>query len=509
MKIIRSLKAAAVVPLLLGSLAFGQKVKTECGTPLMPQPGDLSIHISKSQQEAGVYAFTAMCGTTPCDPSRYLFEWKFGEHDYSVRQSPERWFASGGQQNARLVLTGIKETDDPFGRNSGGCPPEVLRAGGCVSAITPDCKRPSVATSTTFVADVAARDRHEEFGKLLANVGARKPYRMIIASPDGNPVPNQRSQYPLVLENRSVCPTNVTTTIWSNLEKTRKDVRLEVKQGGKSVPLRRDGSRIQVTSTIPAGGTLVMLVEAHLPQSLDLDIVGEVLKLKAESEFEPVPGALECRSSHVVFDRKDNVLRAIDPSYLRLRTKHPITLGDRVRYEMIITNDGTSNPDAISVHHELDPIWERKTIKYKSFKIDGHRIKKEKYGTATETKPGEYYLHDHRYSDSSAVMVIKPALKHPLKKGSHLVIKFSVRLEKNAPPGWQGSDPGSLKLKRKERFVHHAFWTQFDKEGVWYQSESVPPTIVKPKSWKVWRFVKFSAVVIAASAAVIWKYQWW
>lgn len=498
MKIIRSLKAAAVVPLLLVSQGFSQLIKDDCGTPIMPSARDLSIQITKSPKEAGVYVFTPMCGATPCDPSLYLFEWKFDEQDYSLRQSPERWFAQPGQHTVRLTLGGIKESDDPTGQRGAACPPAVVHAGGCVSVITPDCKRPQLTISASFDPDVTRRARHEEYGKLLAL--QKGDYGMVLASPDGNPVPNQRAQYPLVLENRSDCPAAVTTTIASNLKSTHMDVMLQVKQGGKSIPLRRNGSKIQVSTTLPAGGTVVLLLEAQLPRALDLDVVGEVLKLKAEAEFEPVNGAQGCRRNHVKYDRKDTVLRAIDPSYLRLRTRHPITLGDRVRYEMIVTNDGTANPNAITIFHELDPIWKRSSIKYKSFKIDGHRLKKEKYDKNPE--PGEYYLFDQKYADTSAVMVIKPTQRHPLAKGSHLVIKFKIRLEKDRPKGWQGNDPGTLQLKPKERFVYHAFWTLFDNEGLWYQSESVPPTIVKPKSWKIWRFVKIGAVTLTAAAAI-------
>ena len=80
MKIIRSLKAAAVVPLLLVSQGFSQLIKDDCGTPIMPSPRDLSIQVTKSPKEAGVYVFTPMCGATPCDPSHFLSPGRRPDH---------------------------------------------------------------------------------------------------------------------------------------------------------------------------------------------------------------------------------------------------------------------------------------------------------------------------------------------------------------------------------------------------------------------------------------------
>jgi hypothetical protein len=484
------------VPLLLGSLAFGQRSLDECGTVLMPKT--LSIHVKETADNVNV--FTPICDGGPCDPSQYIFEWKFADQDYSVAQSPERWFARPGVQRVCLTLGGIKESDDPARLGGAACPPAVVQAGGCISVITPDCGRKYKDTCMTFDVKGTTRDRHEEFGKQLSL--QRGDYRMLIASPDGSPVPNQRAQYPVVLENLSACPAKATITITSNLKKTGMDAALLVKKGGSSIALRRNGTKIEVTTTVPAGATIVMLLEAQLP-AMKLGDLGEDLHLDAKAEFEPLQRGAGCRSKSVKFEREDVVLWALDPSYLKLLTHHPITLGDRVRYKMIVTNDGTANPNAVTIFHELDPIWDRNSIKYKYIKIDGRRIQKEKHDEKPE--PGEYYLHHRMASDTSTVMVIKPSLKHPLAKGVQLVVKFKARLKKHAPKGWEGDDPGSLKLPRNDRFVRNSFWTLFDIEGIWYESNSEPPTIIKPKIWKVWRFFRFGAFLIttAAAAAVV------
>lgn len=493
MKNQKPLIAAAVVLLLSLLLAPLLSAQGQCGTPIMPKADQLTIKAIPSGREEGVYTFVAMCGTEPCKEGYYLYNWKFGDHDYSVQRTPSRWFSATDLGHVRLVLTGIKESDEPESRY-GGCPSEVLRAGGCVNVIRPECPRPTVSASLPLAGLKAVqRGRHEEFGKLLDT--ERGDFRMVLGIHDGNPVPLQTSQYPLVLQNRTDCPAKVTTIIKGSIK--RKGVQLSVVEGGSSTSLKLDGSKIKVESTLPPHSTIVMLVKVHLPKSLGADILGESLEIRAESDFDPT--GRDCKKAHAADEIKDLVLRAVDPSYLQLKTRRRLIFGDRVRYTILITNEGMDNPEAITLLHELEPVWDRKSLKYKSIKVDGHRLKKSR--VSEETQAGDYFLHDNGYSDSSAVMVIKPTEKHPLKMGSVLELKFRIRLDNAPPAGWEGNAPKGVKLKKNECFVHHGIWTKFDKEGIWYHSESEPPTIVKKgKGLRFWRYFKAGSAVVGLAA---------
>jgi hypothetical protein len=501
---IPQLRAAAVVLWLLLTSTAGLHAQSDpCGRPILPQ--DLAIKVIPSAQEPGVYAFVPLCDGDTCERARYLFQWRFADKDYSVQQLPSRAFTTYDLQNVRLVLTGIKETDELRMSQYSGCPPEVIRNGGCTSTIPPHCPRQTKVATTSFTSQAApATRRHEEFGKLLAL--QKGDYRMLIATHDGSPVPLQTSQYPLVLENRSSCTAKVTTEIKANVSHMRANPDLRVVEGGKSVQLGHKGGKISVETTLAPYSTAVMLIEVSLTESMGMEVIGQTLELDAESHFVPV--GVACKSDRVKAKLNDQIQRAVDPSYLKLLTRHRLTWGDKVRYKMLITNEGSENSGAISIVHELEPVWNRASLKYTCFKIDGHRLKKEKHGDHPEA--GEYYFHDQRYSDSAAVVVIHPTEKYPLKKGAVMEIKLRVRLDKQAPDGWDGNTPPKgVHLKPNQRYIHHAYWSFFANEGVWYQSNSAPPTILHKKGLKGWRFARTGLVVGAGVSVAAYRRQLW
>ncbi len=499
MNLISKLRAAAVVLWLLLTGASGLFAQADRVANCPPETLDVKVEISveSSQREPGVYVFTPLCDGKPCDIGKFIFEWKFDEHDYSVQQRPERSFVVGEPRNVRLTLTGIKESDDPDSKY-GGCPEEIIASGGCTGIILPQCTRPSQTVETTFKPKASEPRRHEEFGKQLD--AQRGNFAMLLAGHDGNPVPLQRSQYPLVLQNRTSSPVVVITEVEGEISGTRHKPELSVIQGGRTQTDRRGNNRIMIETTLPPHTTYVMLIEVKIPDAPLADLLGQKLLLNVKSEFTQTGAALS--RDRLKAEKSDLIQMAIDPSYLQLRTKHKITYGDVVRYRMVITNEGNLPPHTITILHELEPIWNRKKIKYTSFKINQHRIRKAK--DAESIKGGRYYLHDKGYSDSTVVIAIQPKEKegHALVQNTQLVIKFKVKIDKNKPDNWNGNTPEpGIRLKRKELFVHHAFWSHFDNESIWYRSNSTPPTVIQPKSWKVWRWVR-AGVLIAIPIAV-------
>lgn len=492
MNYIFKLRAAAVVLWLSLTGALGLHAQSTPNVHIAKCPPDtlgvtVSIAVEDSRNEPGVSVFTPLCDGSPCEVGKYIFEWKFDAHDYSVRQKPERSFASAERRNVRLTLTGIKESDDPDSRY-GGCPPEIVASGGCTGIILPHCTRPTKTVEIEFFPKASQPKRHQEFGKHLALQNG--DFAMLIAEHDGNPVPQQRSQYPLVLENRTACTTKVKTYIDAKVGGTDIPPVLNVTKGGTASHLRTQGGASRWVETIlPPHATHVMLIEVKLPEDKKHKMLGKLLEIQARSEF--TSECPEIRRQAVKATKTDLVQMAVDPSYLLLRTRHKITYGDRVRYRMVITNDGNLAPKTISILHELEPIWNRDKIKYTRFKINGHRLRKVKNGP--DIKGGTYYLHDKNYSDSTVVIAIQPKEKegHALVRGTQLTIDFKVRVDKRKPGNWVGNKPEpGVRLKGEELFVHHAYWTHFDNESVWYRSHSSPPTVIHPKSWKVWRWVK-------------------
>lgn len=491
MKNQKPLIAAAVVLLLSFLLASQVHAQGQCGTPIMPHK--LEIRAYPAPNEEGVYVFVPVCDGEPCKEGFYLYQWRFGNQDYSVQPMPRRWFATDDLRTVQVALFGIKENGDPDSRY-GGCPPAVLRAGGCISVIKPHCTRPMMVAELTRSYTASTQPRHEEFGKLMESQ-RHANYRMAIATLGGNPVPMQTSVYPLVMQNRTDVTVDVRTELKAKLAES--EVILRVRKGGQSTPIHNKSDKIEVKTQIPPHTTTVMLVEATLPDAQGLDGLGEELKLEAESKFTPVNGV-----GHTVkrkAEKKDVVRRAIDPSYLKMRTRRNLFWGSKVKYDLVITNDGEANPELITVQHQLSEAWNLDNIKYRVARIDHQRLKRCKSDVPEE---GEYYVHNRRHADSTNTLVINPTKAFPLQPGSELVISFSMRLKKDRPDDWKNSPPKGTKLKVTEDHVPHTIYTMFNNEGVWYTAEPDQQTIVKGKSLKFWRDMGRSTIVVAVSAAV-------